>query len=254
MRKLCYEFNPERMRLVPAYTNLTLLEKAIYKELIDIIWESKSQYKIPMNIPYLAKKICCSEDELNSTCEKLFKGSSSLLISEMCLETCTFQIQSSELKNQIKIFLENKELEKSKILAPRETKKKTNKTLVNKIRIIENASPNIKYLKADERDLAIYQGWLPTKNFDTNGQSYVVNQELIDDLKTCNPEINIGEQLIKIFNWLSDNEDKRRSVAQMNEFIINWVARASGGPENENFLDSLDDDLEKLLNSQFESL
>lgn len=253
MRKLCYEFNPERMRLIPEYASLTLLQKAIYKELIDIIWETNSQYKIPMNVPHLAKAICCSEDDFNTTCEILFKGDFSLLISEMCLETCTFQIQSTELKSQIKLFIENTELEKSKITAPRETKKKTKKTLVSKIRIIENANPNIKYLKADERDLALYQGWLPTKNFNANGQSYVVNQELLDELKTSNPEIDLDEQLIKIFNWLSDNEDKRRSIAQMNEFIINWVARANNGPESENFLDSLDDDLEKLLNAQLES-
>lgn len=251
MRKLCYEFNPVRMAGIPEYKMLPLMERAIYRELLDLVWQSESQFKIALDPAMIASAIGCDQDLIELVVEKLTVGKKPLIVEELCLDAGDFSIHMIELKEQINTFKRLKEIEQQLVDAPRNTLSKKKKSLISKIRREENSNPNTKYLPSKDRHLTKYKGWMPTLRFVASGQVYIVNQELIDELTSRFPEKDLESEFIRIYDWLASNEEKRKSLAEMNNFIAGWINRSdSKGPINESSLDDLDDELDKLLNDQ----
>lgn len=235
MRKICYEVNPERFAADMERFSLSFIEISVYRGLLDVLWNSKKQYKVEDDRESISALIGCDKDILDIVVNKLTSTDFPLLKSEMDLTDLDFYISSVELKKQKNSFLDQKSIEREIIVPLRKENGSRLPTLVDKIREAESGTQTAttKYLKKSEREPDEYCGWLPTRNFDSNGQVFVLSKELLDNISKEFPEKDIEFHIDSIFKWMMKNSTKRTTIANMNNFIFGWLERtdSDGNPD-----------------------
>lgn len=223
MRKHTYEVNPERLYRNPAWTKLSLVHRAIFREILDILWGSEKQYRMPYDPNTLSEKLGVSTDDLEHSLAMLTIGDDPLLVEEFDLGGEGFYLSSPMLREQIadhqrwlreerhRVSLKNKEREESLSLVARIQNAKSPKL------------PHVAYLKPEQRDLSVFHGWLPTNRFDTQGQVYYVRENFKAMLIESYPDQDVDQEILKIHAWLCNNPFRRKALAYMNRFILNWL-------------------------------
>ena len=223
MRKISFEINPLAIYGSSCFKNLGLKEKGIFHELMSLIWQSEDQFKIKADIIKISSMIECSEDEVMTLIEKL--ESAGDLYQELNFENMEKYIVLKCLEWQIQEFKNRKPCEIIDISKTMQSKRDSlSKRVVSAEKIIH---PEIMHMKESERDLSSYQGWMPTINFASSGQVYVLPAELLSNLADNYPNINLRDELNNIFNWFAKNRDKRQPVGKISDFIYKWCDRSS---------------------------
>jgi hypothetical protein len=248
MEKSCYELNPFRLSKNTIYKKLNFIQKAIYKELIDLLWMQENQFSMKYDTQEISEKINISSEVIDETMELLSAGNEPLIEQYFCFEHGV-SILSSHLKEQIE---QHKKQESAQLELILQRNKKTSCSLLEKVR--KNPQDNelsIGYLEPEKRELSIYNGWLPTNRFDEIGQVFYVRSFFVKEIKDKYPSLVIEEQLQKILEWFDKNPERRRPVAIMNRFIIDWLERA-GNPnfyanKDSGVIDEFEKEMAKFL-------
>lgn len=238
MRKVCYEWNPGRMLSNPTYFNMNLGERAVYRELIDLMWLTKDQYRIEFDLMLISNLSGISTGKIKQVIEKGLSGDKPLFMEELCLSNLKNYLQSHDLLIQLIEYEKQKEAD-SKTSIPQQTN-----TLKN--RIINKEKGKV----SEHRVLGVYDGWMPTNRFDSIGQIYKVRKNLIDKLHSMTSEINIYDELINIYEWLKRNPEGRKAVSEMELFITKWIRRSINKRNDISEISELD--FESCLDNLFE--
>ncbi|WP_025562569.1 hypothetical protein [Psychromonas sp. SP041] len=223
MRKISYEVNPSKVFEQDGFKKLSLIEKGVYLELVNYAWKSDEQCKIIMDIPAISEVVGYPKSELLELIKKLIE--SSICYIEMGLIDLNDSLVFKDQEEQVFEFLNKKPCEiidVNKVLSRKADS--VSKRIVN---CDKAAHPEIMYLKESDRDLSFYQGWMPSINFNTSGQVYVLPPSLLSSLADKYSNINLREHLCMIFNWKAMNADKRKPVGLIADFICRWCDRAS---------------------------
>lgn len=72
-----------------------------------------------------------------------------------------------------------------------------------------------------------YGGWLPTENFDVSGEVLLLTNELLEQLSTRYAHIAVEGELTKIYEYLRDAPQKRRSCAETSSLVNRWMERSN---------------------------
>ena len=226
--KNCYEIDAKELKSDFNRAKISNLSRNFYRSIIDEIWQTESQFKLPLNLDFISEKIMVTHDEAKICIEELTKKGLDcgviLLEERFDLINDSTYLAAPELERQIK---EYREWERHQNREAERKNKNNVKNLTERIRLAkENQDPLFSYLKVEERLLKYYNGFLPTNKFEEHGLIFNVRSFFLTLLREEFPNINVDSQLINIYNWLKENKTKRKTVAQMNRFIRNWMERA----------------------------
>lgn len=249
MRKQSYEFNPSSMGINPVWASLDSFDRGVFRDIIDLIWLSEKQYRMPYDPADLSVALGIPKDKLEVVLAKLMMGENPLLVEEFDLEAeGGFFISSPMLREQVtdyqrwlreerhRVALKNKDREQALSLVSRINQSKSPQ------------KPHVAYLKPECRDLSQYYGWLPTDRFESQGQVYYLRDSFLEMLKESYPDEDVDHQILEIHTWLSKNRFRRKKLAMMNRFIINWLENQTEFKENGHKKSSeVEEELDRLL-------
>lgn len=249
-RKPTYEVDPQKRALNKAYNSLSMTEKSIYSFLLDMCWVGESQYMIDIDEDKWASILQVDVSIIKSFIFAVTKEVDGFLLAEETfnLETSTFQLIILDLKEQVENYnawaIKEEELTRKKNALERKS--------VKLLDIAKDRSEAlmgvVHYVEPENRYLNEYLGWFPTIGFNETGQVYRIRDFVINQLSDMYPDLNIEDEIKKMFFWFSNPKNRRRTVAQMNYFIHNWLERASNGWEDKSKDDfNLDDEINKLI-------
>lgn len=255
-RKSTYEINPEKRALNKAYNSLSLIHKSIYSFILDTCWSGANQYMIEIDEDYWSKALDVDKSIIAEFVSAVTAKIDEFQLAEESfnLETSSFELIIFDLKEQIENY-------NAWAIKEDELTRKKNALERKSVTLLDIASDRkgalegaIHYLDASQRNFDHYLGWFPTIGFNETGQVYRIREFVIKQLKEMYPSVDINEELVKMFNWFSNPKNRRRTVAQMNYFIHNWLENASSGWKDNKKSDfNLDDELDKLMNEELQN-
>lgn len=249
IRKSKYEIDPSARKANSTYSSLSLTEISIFSLLLDHCWMSQTQYSVERDDATIAIEIGVDVDELTMFLDKMTSVDSNPIVEEVFnLDDGSIDISIVELKSQVeeyKYWLEKEQ----KLTVLRNEVKQTKHSLLDLVKQGDSAFDGvIHYLEPHQRVLSSYVGWLPTKNFETQGQIYKIRKSLVTDLSALYPSLNVEEEILAMYKWFTNSKNKKRSISQLNTFIHNWLERAVvGWSDSKKTSDSFDDEIDKLL-------
>lgn len=85
--------------------------------------------------------------------------------------------------------------------------------------------PDRKYIPPEERESKIFKGYLPTRRYSVSGEAFCITSELTERLKGEFKNIDLENELQKIFLFLMNKPVYRVPFARMNGFIGNWLSK-----------------------------
>lgn len=249
-RKATYEINPAKRSLDKAYNSLSLIDRSIYAFLMDLCWMGETQYMIKIDETSWAEMLHVEESVVVNFISNVVKEVDGFKLAEESfdLTTSSFQLIFLDLKEQIENYnawaIKEEELTRKKNMLERKS--------LNLLDIASDRDTVLMgvthYVEPSQRNLDVYLGWLPTVGFDTTGQVYRMRDFVIKNLKEEYPTLNIEEEIVKMFNWFANPKNRRRTTAQMNTFIHNWLERAQNGWEDHSKKEfNLESELDKLI-------
>ena len=103
------------------------------------------------------------------------------------------------------------------------------------INILSKAPHSVEYVAAGEY-------FLPTNRFETQGETYPVSKDQIDNWAKLYPNVEVDSEIRKMIGWLDGNPSKRKTMQGMKRFANNWLAKAQdqGGQKPKSILGSSD--------------
>ncbi|WP_219583311.1 hypothetical protein, partial [Vibrio parahaemolyticus] len=84
----------------------------------------------------------------------------------------------------------------------------------------------VKYVDPTLEVLGEYNGWLPTKRYETEGQVFRVRDKHLALLRQAFPGVDVDMEILDIYEWLRDNPLQRKPLAMMNSFIQRWLSNS----------------------------
>jgi hypothetical protein len=249
-RKSTYEIDPAKRALNKAFNSLSLTEKSIYSFLLDSCWLGECQYMIDIDESSWSLSLGVTEDEISNFIESVTQDIEGIKLAEQSfnLETSEFQLIIYDLKEQIEFYnawaIKEEELTKKKNALERKS--------IGLLDIASNRESALEgavhYLEPGQRHMEHYLGWFPTVGFDNAGQVYRIRKFVVKQLQEMYPTADIDVELRKMFEWFSNPRNRRRTVAQMNAFIHNWIENSTKGWVEKPKTDfNLDDEVNKLI-------
>lgn len=249
-RKSTYEINPEKRALNKAFNSLSLTEKSIYSSLLDLCWMGDCQYMIDIDEFGWSSSLGVSEEDIFTFVEIVTKDIEGTQLAEQSfnLETSAFQLIFHDLKDQIEHYnawaIKEDELTKKKNALERKSIGLL-ELATNRESALEGA---VHYIGPRDRNMEHYLGWFPTIGFDHTGQVYRIRKFVVQQLQDMYPTADIDAELLKMFTWFSNPINRRRTVAQMNAFIHNWLENSTKGWAEKSQSDfNLDNEVNKLI-------
>lgn len=221
-----YELNPFYINHLLSMPGLAAMDRLVFRELLDYCWMSDTQDRVEYDGEAMSLKIGLSIEEIEQSIEKLSDSKNGLIKFYVDLDSDipASMISVPYLTDILEKIDRNNTQEKSEDFSSSVNSKNT-VSIVDRIKSRDaEFEPTIIYLSREERALANdFSGWLPTKNFDRNGEAYNVKDHVFHSLKKefpMNPETVLKE----IFGWLLKNPKKRPSMKSVNEFIYRWFS------------------------------
>jgi hypothetical protein len=230
VRKNEYSINPSELHKNKAFCGLSFELKAVYRALLDFLWMEDSQHSCVYDLNYIEDRTGIKKELVEEVVSILDVGDKPLLGQVFCFEN-GMMLSSDSLKIQVDRFLrEEKEKEKE---IERLNKKISESTMVSRVsRTFNEDDLTIGHKSKSEQDLTGFSGWLPTINFQRNGQVFYVRPPLIAEMERKYPSIDVFNEIERMFFWLCKNEERRRTPARMNTFIDEWLSRAANNKVN----------------------
>lgn len=249
MRKQSYEINPSSLKINHCWSNLGRSERGLFRDILDLIWLSDKQYRMPYNPTSLAELLCVSVEDLEQALAKMMMGDQPLLVEEFDLEEAGgFFLSSPLLRDQISAHQRWIREEKHRSMLRNQDREQA-VSLVARINQAKSSSdPHVAYLKPEDRDLSCYKGWLPTDRFESQGQVYYVRDTFLSMLRESYPDENVDNEIVRIHAWLVKKPFGRKRLAMMNRFVINWLEnQAEFRDRDANNASEVEDELDRLL-------
>lgn len=245
MKKISYCTSPSLLYKNKHFLELTILEKGIYFEITNYIWNSEEQFRIKYDIEEIGRSINCEAKDVENVIQKLQNGDDKIFAQELDFDNFEFFLHHIDLKKQIENFKNEKQAKQFSDNNLDLNKKMLTTRIANKEKV---KSPRIGYLQEKERKLASYNGWLPTNKFGTSGEIYIVTESYIKSISQGFDNINIKDELEQMFNWLSNNRTKRKWASKMEDFIYNWLksSEQKSSIKEEEFNELLDNAFEMV--------
>lgn len=221
-----YELNPFYIRHLLSNRGFNAIDRLVYREVMDCCWISDGQDRMAYEPKELSAFIGISEDELESAIEKLSESDCNLLKFYVDLESDVPEsmISVPYLTDYLEKSKKNEIQEKSESFAC-EADRNNTISIVDRIKQRDtNFEPSILFLERSERALCdSFSGWIPTKNFDRNGEAYNVREHVFIALKK---EFGFDPNIVfkEMFGWLIKNPKKRPGIKSVNEFIHRWFS------------------------------
>lgn len=203
-----------------------MLQKGLLFEILSTCWTSENPGKSGSTIAELAQILNVEECEVRNLVS-LFSDSK-WITEELCLDTFNAYVNSPALVDQHEQYLAWMEKANAETKAQRIERELAEKSLVSLIKKDSEpeAQTSIGYLAFDDRKLGTYLGWLPTKRFNGNGQVYYLTEEFVKDLKSEFKDVDVDKNILDIYIWLMRNPTKRKTYAQMPNFINYWLSNS----------------------------
>lgn len=210
MKKVSYSWNPNKFVNRDEYSSLSLEERAYFRELLDSIWLSDSQYKILLDCENIADTLKVSKDKAQHLIDKWLDGSNPLLTLELDMSTTLLYGVYEDFKEEISHF--NKYKKEDFTRGDRSYSSKISSLMTN-----EEAGLDF------EKSLDKYTGNLPTIRYKIHGQMFPVQIDLKNRIGTIVGSENVNRMLDDVFTWLKKYPEKRKSFDSMDVFLITWA-------------------------------
>lgn len=248
--KSTYEISPAWFKQSDALESLSFMQKSILKEVLDITWVTDSQYLLPDNIESLIPH--CSAEDIVEVISMLSAGEGAVFEYEMAdlNDPFTLKVSCVWLKKQIMEFknpvidLGNQDFDqKISQIKPRE--RKSSRPHLTVVPVMIDSTPEVVYNNGLSLDC--YSGYLPTSSFALNGQLLCVTSDMLQNLIEEFPHLDISNELSNLFDWLAQNDSKRRSYSMTVKLINNWMSNKSTAKETDRIsLHGLANELENI--------
>ncbi|MBP4081463.1 hypothetical protein [Aeromonas sp. MrichA-1] len=230
MRKNEYFISPSELQKNKSFCGLSFELKSVYRALLDFLWMEDSQYSCVYDLNYIEEKTGIKKELVEEVVSILDAGDKPLLSQVFCFEN-GMMLSSESLRVQVNKFIREEEEKEKEI--ERLNKKISESTMASRVgRTFNEDDLTIGHKSKSEQDLTKFSGWIPTINFQRNGQVFYVRQPLIDEMERKYPSIDVHNEIERAFFWLCKNEEGRRVPAKMNKFIDGWMARATNKQTN----------------------
>jgi len=255
---ISYEVNPYYFAAKPEYRGLTTIERAVYRELMDLCWVSETKTSIEYTPHELASMTGIPEEEIDRIINKLWHE---CRLVEVCidLQSNTMRLSVPYLEAQLKSL--SAKMEGLKVLQIDQSLKESNTvTPFKRVSGHRDASdPIVGYLTEEEivANSVSFNGWLPTSHFSSNGQVYYLRRGVISKLQQHFPGRDIEMDLEEMFQYLIKEDSFRPTLPAMNRYIARWIQRneannskGSKVSDLESAFDSMDDIFDQFLKSE----
>lgn len=221
-----YELNPFYIKHLLSGPGIGPIERLVFREILDFCWMDDAQDRIEFVGEEMSQNIGISEAELEKAIEVLSDSKNPVIKFYVDLEAeiPASMISVPYLTDLLEKLKREETQEKSEGFST-EINASNTISIVDRIRSRDSEfEPTILYLDREERSLCdSFAGWLPTKNFDRNGEAYNVKEQAFESLKRefgVNPSVVLSE----IFSWLIKNPKRRPTMKNVNEFIYRWFS------------------------------
>ncbi len=192
--------------------------------LLFTLWENGTeQSSLDIDSDHILK-IFGKSGDAEDFVSKISAIDSNILSISLDLESLSSKISSYLLLK----LLKNEQLEQAKLAQLQQLSSRSHhhsKSLIDAINGEDNEL-SVKYVDLSVDKLDDYNGWLPTKRYETEGQVFKVRDKHLDLLRKAFPGVDIDMEIIDIYEWLRDNPLQRKPLAMMNGFIQRWISNA----------------------------
>ncbi|MGI2918382.1 hypothetical protein [Vibrio parahaemolyticus] len=149
---------------------------------------------------------------------------SDILTVSLDLETLSNKVSSYLLAK----LLKNEQLEQAKLANLRMAHTRSSQRSKSLFDAINNEDNElaVKYVDPNVEVLGEYNGWLPTKRYETDGQVFRVRNKHLELLRQAFPGVDVDMEILDIYEWLRDNPLQRKPLAMMNSFIQRWLSNS----------------------------
>lgn len=228
MSDVAYDLNPYEIRHMLSAPGLTPVDRFVYRELLDMCWMTEDQDRIDYRPDELSVYLGMSVEDFEASINRLSRPELKILSVFLDLDS-----ESDEMSLSVKYLTDQLETRSKRVARERKGTFSEQVEKDNTISVLDRISKRdadfeatVIYVPREERAvLKSYQGWLPTRKFDLDGEAYNIRGHLIAKLRAEFPAVgDVTLVLVEIFNWLMENPDKRPSMIRINGFIFEWFS------------------------------
>lgn len=221
-----YDLNPFYIKHLLSSPGIGAIERLVFREILDFCWMDDAQDRVEYNGEEMSQKIGISEEELEKSIERLSDSKAALIKFYVDLDA---DIPSSMISvpylTDILEKMKREDVQEKTEDFSTEAMAKNTISIVDRIRSRDaEFEPTILFLERSERAMSdSFSGWLPTKNFDRNGEAYNVKEHIIESLKKSFA-VNPDHVFKEMFTWLMENPKRRPGMKTINDFIYRWFS------------------------------
>lgn len=154
-------------------------------------------------------------------------------VSSIDSDILTVSLDLESLSNKVSSYflaklLKNEQLEQAKLANLRMLNFRSSQQSKSLFDAINNEDNElaVKYVDPTLEVLGEYNGWLPTKRYETEGQVFRVRDKHLALLRQAFPGVDVDMEILDIYEWLRDNPLQRKPLAMMNSFIQRWLSNS----------------------------
>lgn len=230
--------NPRSLQSHPQYRALSRAERGLLRDLLDTVWLSEGSDSCGFDLTGLAERLGASVEELAALIERLRRGGKGALAKREVDERGRVRLRFTPLKAACAAAARADQAERPEQASEGEA--------ANVLEAMFDVS--LLYLAPGSRGVERFDGWLPTRGFDSRGQAVVVDAALREATGLAG-RADAEARLEAIFRWLVDNPERRPGAGRMTSFIRRWLEReqASGRPSRLSTADAVEAQLEAML-------
>jgi len=222
------------------------MEDLAYRRMLDLYY--KEEEPLPLDIKRLAKLIrmrthCeCIANVLHEYFERTENGWVNHRAEE---DLASIMVKSAKAKSAAQARWAKKTKQKQSLNANAlQTQCKRNANGMPPNTQYPIPKSNNTFSKAPHPDGYVAAGeyFMPTNRFETQGETYPVTKEQIDNWSKLYPNVEVDSEIRKMIGWLDGNPSKRKTMQGMKRFANNWLAKAQdqGGQKPKSILGSSD--------------
>lgn len=233
-----YWIQPDLLQKHPAYQQLDLPARAVFRDLMDYVCQhGENGEDCIANLEDLARYTGVDLKNLESALTRLMADTDTPLLEVLP------DIRTGGMRWRLPLLALSKELEVSHARAARrqerkaiqESHKKARGTLSSRVkerrRVGEDIGPTrIRCLDANEfwaakQPSAQYCGWLPTSAFASRGQVYMVDDKVVANWASKLPGVDMSRALQRLWAWMMKDPKVRPRASYMSTWVIEQIKR-----------------------------